>query len=217
MLSLAGDTKEVRDIGYLSWKDPLAALEDPSSKLFKKTVRQEEAHFDKLLEGVGVSSWKELYSTLLPAAYPLSPEYAHSRIPWVQDTVITIQKSAFSPNIAVWILYGSKIVWSHTTLTSISYSSDGMLAVIHDIGKGSEVLQVEVYELDTHRKLNKCWKRSPIGPTTAIQDNKLYYLSVDSGGLRYNCLHCTNIKTGTDIQKVYYEKDRYIWGNRLYR
>jgi hypothetical protein len=207
--SLAGDTKEVRDLGYISWTDPLAPLEDPTSKLFKKTVRQEEVDFQKQLKGVHVTPWKELYSSL-ETAYPLSPEYAHSRIPWVYDTVLAIQKRPTSPTYAAWILYGARVIWHETSLTSVSYSVDGLLGIVKDIGKGSEVLQLEVYELEASRKMKEYWKRSPVGPTVGFYKDQLLYLGVDVGGLRYNSIFSVTAKTGKGILQIYNEKDEKV-------
>jgi len=204
--SLAGDTREVRDLGYISWTDPLASLEDPTSKLFKKTVRQEEADFQKKLKGLHVTPWKELYSSL-ETAYPLSPDYAHVKIPWVYDTVIAIQKRPTSPTYAAWILYGARVLWHETALTSISNSVDGLFAVVKDIGKGSEVLQLEVYELESSRKMKECWKRSPVGPTVGFYKDQLLYLGVDDGGLRYNSIQSAIAVNGKKILQVYHEKD----------
>ena len=100
---LSGDTKERRNLGYVSWEDPLASLEDPTSKFFKKVVKEENAQFDTLLKGVNITPWKELYTTLTSAAYPCIPDYAQSRISWVYDTVIAIQKLPTSPKLVVWI------------------------------------------------------------------------------------------------------------------
>ena len=168
MFSLTGDTKERRDLGYVSWDDPLASLEDSKSKVFRKTVRQEEAQFYKFLKGIDVTPWNKMYTSLTSATYPLSQVYAHTRIPWVYDTVIAIQKRPTSPTLAVWVLYGSKNVWYDMHVTSISYSKDGLLAAVRDIGSGSELLEVKVYELDSHRKIHPCWKRSPIGQMLSL-------------------------------------------------
>jgi hypothetical protein len=208
MLSLAGDSKEVRDLGYVSWKDSLAPLEDPSSKVFKKVVRQEEAHFQTLLKGVHTTPWKELYESLTSAAYPLSPDYAQTRLPWVQDTVLAIQKLPTSPLYAVWILHGSRILWHEEAVTSISYSDDNMFAIVRDIGKGSEVLQLEVYEYA--KKIRSCWKRSPVGPHTAFCSNQLVYCGIDSFGLRSISVHSTTARTGSETKELYIEKDEQI-------
>lgn len=210
MLSLAGDTKELRDLGYVAWKDPLAPLEDPTSKLFKKTVRQEENHFQTLLKGVHVTPWQEMYETSMGSAYPLSPEYAQTRIPWVHDTIIAIQKRPTSPLYAVWILYGAKIIWHEDSLTSITSAEDGLLAVARDIGKGSEQLQLEVYQLDSRRKLQSCWKRSPVGPDLAFQHDQLLYLTVGAGGLRYCAVQSATAHNGRDTKDVYAESDEKV-------
>jgi hypothetical protein len=209
MTSLTGDVKELRDLGYVSWTDPLASLEDPTSKLFKKTVRQEEAEFKKQLKAVSVTPWKELYSSL-ETAYPLSPEYAHSRIPWVYDTVVAIQKRPTSPVYAAWILYGARVLWHETALTSISYNEDGLLGVVKDIGKGSELLQLEVYELESSRKMKECWKRSPVGPTVGFYKDQLLYLGLDVGGLRSTSVHSAVARTGKKGSQLYQEKDEKI-------
>jgi protease II len=128
----------------------------------------------------------------------------------VYDTVIAIQKRPTSPTLAVWILYGSKNLWHDMQLTSISYSKDGLLAAVRDIGSGSELLEVKVYELDAHRKIHPCWKRSPIGPETAFQTDQFIYLGVESSGLRSVSLHITNAKHGTDTKEIYLEKDEKV-------
>lgn len=210
MLSLAGDTAEVRDLGYVAWRDSLAPLEDPTSKLFKRTVRQETAVFHELLKGASVTPWKEMYETCITTAYPLSPDYAHARIPWVHDTVLAIQRRPTSPVFAVWILYGARIVWHTSSLVTVSYSEDGLLAAVQDIGKGSEQLQVEVYELDSRRKLRSCWKRSPVGPAPAFQHDQLLYLSVGAGGLRYNGVCSAVARTGGSVRELYTESDEKV-------
>ena len=205
---LVGDTNQKRDLGYLSWEDPLAPLEDPTSKLFKKVVKEETAQFETFLKGVNVTPWKELYSTLTSSAYPCVPEYAQTRISWVYDTVIAVQKLPNSPNIVVWILHGSKIVWKEDAVTSMSHSEDGLFTIVRDIGKGSELLQLEVYELNAHRKIHSCWKRSPIGPETAFQTDQLVYLGVNT--LRSISLHTTNARKGTGTKQIYLETDEKV-------
>jgi hypothetical protein len=205
---LSGDTKERRNLGYVSWDDPLAPLEDPTSKLFKKVVKEETAQFETLVKEVNVTPWKELYTTLTSSAYPCIPEYAQCQIPWMYDTVIAIQKLPTSPNLVVWILYGSKIIWKEESVTSIHHSEHGLFAIVRDIGSGSELLQVEVYEIDTHRKVHSCWKRSPVGPETAFRMDQLLYLGVDS--LRSISLHTTNAKKGTGTKQIYLEIDEKV-------
>jgi len=207
---LSGDTKERRDLGYVSWEDPLAPLEDPTSKFFKKVVKEENAQFETLLKGVNITPWKELYTTLTSSAYPCSPDYAQSRISWVYDTVIAVQKNPTSPNIVVWILHGSKIVWKEDAVTSMSHSEDGLFTIVRDIGKGSELLQLEVYELNAHRKVHSCWKRSPVGPETTFQTDQLVYLGLDSAGLRSISLHTTNARKGTGTKQIYLETDKKV-------
>ena len=109
-MALEGDTKIVRDIEYISWSDPLAPLENPKSSIFQAQVKEENTLFQKVVDGVNVTPWEELYSSLTHAACPRSSDYAQTRIPWIHDTIVAVQSNPSSPTLTLWLLYGSKVL-----------------------------------------------------------------------------------------------------------
>jgi len=209
-MALEGDTKVVRDIGYVSWSDPLAPLENPKSSIFQAQLKEEQLQFQKVANGVNSTPWEELYSSLTRAACPSSPDYAQTRLPWIYDTIIAVQSNPSSPTLTLWILYGSKVLYKKEGITSYTVSETGYLATICDIGKGSELFEVTVYKLKESQKLSSLWKRSPVGPQLAFQGDRLLYLGVDKARLRSITLHSALVETGKDSKDLYAEKDEKV-------
>ena len=202
MGSLEGDTKIVRDLGYVSWKDPLAPMESSKGALFQTIMKQETTMFQSLLKGIPhLEEWKDAYKSYLSSALPATPEYAYTTIPWIYDTRIAKQKGR------VWILHESKVVWKGEALIASSYSEDGLFAIIEDIGSGSQSYQLIVYQMLEDHTVKQLWKRSSVGPDVHFYQDQVLYLGVDVGGLRYPKVFCTKALDGSSIHMIHEETD----------
>lgn len=201
---------EWRRVGAYEWQDPLASLENTSSPEFQKAVAIEDTLWSKAIQHQkpAIQKWKALFQKYQSTAYPETLEYAYIRCKW-QDRLIHLQPGAAGYTYNVWITdTDNKIVWSQKDLTAIEWDSNSpYMCTLHDIGNGAERLQLSVYKWTTKPAL--VWKRDPVGPTVAIQGDRLYYLGVENA-LRYHELWSADLKTGLKPHRLYHESDKRV-------
>ena len=180
---------EVRDLGFLAWKDPDAWMEKMRGPQWEALVNEENQRLQRVLKGKDelIAKFK---NELAEAAKIYDWEI-------FGDTMIHVTPlSAFSIK---WRFDGEP---NYTFARDLD-RNDTIVAYTHDIGKGSELFELVVQNINTRKIL---WRRAPVGPTVSIQDDKIYYLDVKQK-LWYNKLLSCAVLTGANTTEIYEEKD----------
>lgn len=185
--------KEVRDLGFVSWKDPDAWMETMKGPKWDALVAEENTLLAGALDSITTPSQVAKFRQ------ELSQAQKHFNLECFKSGPIKITPlSAFSLK---WRWDGDE----QTQEARDIYSDRKIVAYTHDIGSGAEEFELVVIDAKTQKVL---WKRSPVGPTLSLSLNgdKLYYLGV-AQKLWYNTLVMCNTLTGHSIKTLYEEKD----------
>ena len=202
-MSLGGDAKPWRDIGHAKWYDPYAALEDPHSKEFKTLVKQTAKEWAKAKKPY-TKQIRERIADIDKYQTPRDPEHAHESYVWNGLTIRIQHDAAHTMNIWFQDAKGT-ILHSFDNVTQFATDPVSKIyAVIHDIGKGAETLELNVFNLEHKTPL---WKEAPVGPDIAFIDDHILYLSVENQ-LRYPKLFRANKHTGHGKVVLYHNKDK---------
>jgi len=202
-MSLGGDAKQWRDIGHAKWYDPYAVLEDTNSKEFKALVKHSAALWAKATKPL-TKRIRERIGDIENNQTPRNPEHAHESYGW-NGLTIRIQHDA-GHTMNIWF-QDTKGTILHTFHNVTNFATDpvsNIYAVIHDIGKGAETLELNVFNLEHKKPL---WKEAPVGPDIAFQADYILYLSVENQ-LRYPKLFRAKKHNGHANTVLYHEKDK---------
>lgn len=217
---LSGDDKSNRIIHVDSdhtivYKDDLAILEDSSSSVFKKHVKNESRLFQTMINELDdeIESWEDDYMKMTENAYPIHPSYAQ-----IQKTIesngytynIYIQSSINNPSYFVWIICNNKIIWKHSDVKQFKEdSSSGIFGYIIDSTSGGEKNTLFVYKLN-NMKTTELYSKKDVGDSFAFNDDYIYYLKNNDDDLKYDDCICAQKLGGKLVKKIYSEKnDKY--------
>lgn len=183
--------KEIRDIGFLSWKDPDAWMEAMSGPRWNALVQEENTRLSNYLKKNTTHEQISRFKNELKAA---------------QDS-FDLECFESGP-LKITPLGTFSLKWrfdgENTYVKARDVYSDGKYVVYtHDIGSGSEKYELVCIDVKTRKEL---FRKSPVGPTVSFDGLRLYYLGVKQK-LWYNELFVCNIATGQNIQSLYEEKD----------
>jgi len=202
---LKGDTSPWRTFGDHAIYDPLAAIEDPSSKVFQSTLLEEKTLWNTCLSkqvGVAaVASWKKLFQTSMKAALPPYSDFAQTTLLW-GVRIVKIQHT-FGHRLNVWV---DDILYDGLSFFSYDPESSCFLT-IQDVGSGSESLELAVYTIDDDSKARLCFKKHPVGPSAFFHGAKVYYQNVENA-LRYPAVLCVDKDDGRNEHCIYENKDK---------
>lgn len=177
-----GDIQAWRILPHAQWYDPLAVLEDTESPEFKAAVVDEANVWNRAVRNVREKKhdWLQQIRTDVAHALPHTSKYSHEIITWNTYTV-KIQHT-FGHRKNVWIYNGVEEI--HTCMNVNAFDHDPeshYFFTIQDVGSGSETLELRVYVLGHKQPM---WKLSPVGPSAAFKDDRLYFQTVENQ-LRY--------------------------------
>ena len=184
-------SKEIRDVGFLSWKDPDAWMESMRGQRWDALMDEEN---------------KRLHSELKKHT---TPERIHKFKEEIIDAHKYYDLECFeSGPIKITPLGTFSLKWRFDGETIFTKAtdvfSDGKYVVYtHDIGKGAEKYELVCLDVET-REVN--FRKSPVGPNFSLDCNRLFYLGVKQK-LWYNELFVCDIKTGKNVRSLYEEKD----------
>lgn len=194
--------KEVRNLGFLEWKDPDAWMEAMKGARWDALVTDENKRLKDIIQAITTSEQITKFKQELAAAQKYFQLESFKSGP-IHITPL----SAFSIR---WR-------WDEDSESQMKeardiYSDGNVIVYTHDIGDGSEEFELVVMNVTTRKIL---WKRSPVGPTISIDRDKLYYLGVTQK-LWYNKLYVCKLQTGISQTMLYEEKDGH-YNLSLYR
>lgn len=184
---------EVRDLGFIRWRDFLAGYESMKGVQWSKALQEEEV------------IWRSVYNKIDKNAVNKAQEILTVA---QEETRPVIFKAG--PYITIAPAGSFSIAWSWdsqqrpTVVRDIQLhpTDDEIVYTIGDAGGGSES-----YELTAqHRTRGQLWRRSPVGPTIGIVGNRIYYLGVENS-LRYLRVFSCNLEDGQDERLIYEETD----------
>ena len=150
---------EIRNLGYIAWKNNLSWIEKQKGPKWDLLVEKENKNFTDSLKGLSIPKIKN------------SSEDGIQWGPWA------VSSDPFSPE-QTWSLNSFKCkCWD------FDFSEDMCVAAIQD-PKGFERFSVEIYKI-TNKKVTHLKTILDSGPTVAILDGIIWFLGSDAD-LRYN-------------------------------
>ena len=176
----------IRDLGFISWKDPNAWMEKMKGERWDAMVKKENSRFIKELEKVATKD----------------------EILEKKDDFIKATRDIVFPYKNILVKRTEQTEWFYENDTTRCYVVTDIFIYknlvyhIRDVGKGAEKNRLEC--LDGHRIL---WYINNVGPNVFVKDDKCYYLNVENK-LWSNKLISVNYKSGLDKKIVYEEKDK---------
>lgn len=184
--------KEVRDLGFISWKDPDAWMEAMHGARWDNLIAEENRRLNDAIAAITTPEQVEKFKQ------ELSHGQKYFELECFTSGPIKITPlSAFSLR---WRWDGEAQLYTSRDI----YSDGKLVAYTHDIGDGAEEFELVVIDVKTREVL---WKRAPVGPTISFDsDDNLYYLGVRQK-LWYNKLHICKARTGNSTKTLYEEKD----------
>lgn len=208
-LPAAGDTRPYRDLGYVGWSDPYAALEDPTSPTTRAAVAAETRSWSAVQAPLGRTraAWRRLFESYYAAAFPDTRKYAEEEFVWAGHS-IAVQHM---PGHRLRIWFGDAV--GHTGLTAFGTAPAAAAAAaapplyytIEDVGNGAEYLKLTVYDM---RRRTALWSHAPVGPQAAFSEDgrTLYCLAIENR-LRSCGVLAAEAQSGAHMRTVYENTD----------
>lgn len=169
---------EIRNLGYIAWKNNLSWIEKQKGPKWDLLLEKENNRFTDALKGLTIPKFKE------------PSEDGTKLAPW------TIISEPFSPQ-QTWSLNSFKCkCWD------FDFSEDLCVAAVQD-PKGFERFTIEIYKI-VNKKVTHLKTISDAGPTVAILDGTIWFLGSDAD-LRYNSVK--SWEPSSDIITHYTTKD----------
>jgi len=184
--------KEVRDLGFISWKDPDAWMEAMRGTRWDNLIAEENRLLNDTIVAITTPEQVKKFKEELSQAQKYFELECFTSGP-IKITPL----SAFSLK---WRWDGEGQLYTARDI----YWDGKVVGYTHDIGDGAEEFELVIIDAKTREVL---WRRSPVGPTISIDtDDNLYYLGVKQK-LWYNKLHICKAHTGNSVKTLYEEKD----------
>jgi len=183
---------DIRDLGYLQWKDPLAWMESMKGKRWEKLLETEKMYFNELISQPNV---KRLARQM---EQELNDVRQYTQLPGFKMGC---------EQIYVVILQNDKLAWKWTTsdkfkiATEIDIVDTTIWYTISGIDDGITNL---VCELQNGKVL---WSKKGVSSNFAILNGICYYIKVVDY-FRTIELHICNAYTGDDDKIIYHELDK---------
>ena len=183
--------KEIRDVGFLSWRDPDAWMESMHGQKWNNLVKEENNLLTKAITKYTspqtISQFKE---NITKAHAYYNVEYFHS------GPVHITPINTFT--IRLRFEGSDELIEACDVATNEHY-----IVYTHDIGEGAE--KYELVALDAKTRKEE-FRLSPVGPNISLEGNILYYLGVKQK-LWYYKLFSINLHKKTKPFLLYEEKD----------
>ncbi len=186
--------QEIRDIGYLKWRDPLAWMENMKGKHWEQLLKREKQNYNSLLN------------------QPLVTKTAES----MYDELTSIQD--FTKNAYYTIGCGAIIIFIGTTRKGLQWKWQWskMLKICYDIDTiGNYVWYVTSSLSEEYKNLLVCedannnviWKKEAVATQVAVREGKCYYIKVEEYFRTVELCVCDAI-TGKNNRILYRENDK---------
>jgi len=185
----------IRNLGFVSWKDPDAWMEPMKGTKWTNALKNEKKNADLYLKEVSiqkkVKKYKEIFNNL-------NKENGYT----FHSGPIAIH--LFNDFILNWHWLGSKDIYQARDIFS---NVEGNTWVIRDVGKGSERLRLDF--LCEPYDETPTWSVEPVGSRVGILGSHCFYLTMENK-LWYNKLWRCDALTGKNRICIYEEKNKSI-------
>jgi hypothetical protein len=176
----------IRDLGFISWKDPNAWMEKMKGERWDAMVKRENSRFLKEVEKAATKDEiLEKKDDFIKATRDVVFSYKNILVKRTEQTEWFYENDTTKCYVVTDVFIYKNLVYH-----------------IRDVGKGSEKNRLEC--LDGHKIL---WYTNNVGPNVFVKDDKCYYLNVENK-LWCNKLISVNYRTGLDKKIIYEETDR---------
>ena len=185
--------KDIRDIGYLRWEDPLAWMERMKGAKWDALVRRENSHFNTLITQRAVSS----------SAKKMEKELCYSA-QYVEGLPFIIG----SGTIKIYMKMGSKFEWSWSWKKKRvpAYDIDVQGNIVWYITSDEDISYKN--QLICEDALGKrIWTKDAVSSQIAIIDDLCYYIKVINYFQTVELCVC-NAHTGWNERVIYREKNK---------
>jgi uncharacterized protein (UPF0248 family) len=184
--------KEVRDLGYLAWKDPWAWMESMKGKRWEHLLEKEKHHFHELSSQPHVHA----ESQKMQNEIDLAQQYVHCKGPTIGNGSIVIS-----------IMYARKTYWNWAWSTKktqfIDIDTEGNRVWYIAEDESAPYKNVLICEDSTGKVL---WKKKNISDQLAIMNNQCYFIKVLNyfTGIELSVCHA---HTGKEERLIYRENN----------
>lgn len=187
----------VRDLGFISWSDPYALLEDSKSKFFKEALKEEdqilEAQYNVIPSDLK-ARWIHLYENL-----PKKNTTTYYNFQWHTYIINVDESNRLMPSIV--ISKNSKSVLNFQDLRGFTTNKNNIV-VVRDMSDGKESMSLELYNTN----LQKMLVVDKVADCVCLHTNYLYYIEAQDI-YWFNTLVKLDIDTKKP-KKLYTESDK---------
>lgn len=185
--------QEIRDLGYLSWKDPWAWMETMKGKRWATLLQQEKAHYHELSTQPHVTRM----------AHHMKDELDKVK-PYVERLGYTIGGGA----VEIQMSSGSRFSWRWVGKTKKT--------IAEDVDVQGNMIWYVTSEENTHYKNQLLcedrdgtlmWKKPAVSSQIAIVEDRCYYINI-TGMFVTTELRMCDARTGKKEKTIYREKDK---------
>ncbi len=184
--------KEIRDIGYIKWKDPWAWMETMRGKRWENLIKREKKHFNELA----------------------SQPHVERETRQMEKEIIDAQQYLTIPGfkagcglVDIIFIPGSKFFWKW------SWSNKCIPAYDLDV-YDTKVWYITSYKNDDYRnvlicedsKCNKLWVKPNVSSQLAVINDKCYYIKLANYFTTVELCRC-DANTGRNEEVIYIEND----------
>ena len=192
--------EEIRNIGYLAWKDPLAWMESMKGKRWENLIRQEKHNYHTLYSQRGVAGVaKEMEKEMADASQ-------YTIVPPISIGCGNIDAILFSGSNCRW-----KWKWEKKYEFAFDLDTSGPY-VWYSTNVGDSTYLYEHVCVDNTGKI--CWTKQDVTPQMAVIGNLYYYIRLIDI-FRTIELRVCNAITGKGDRVLYREenpeRDIYLW------
>ena len=181
-MKYVGDSREVRNIGYVSWRDPLAQLETMSGPLWKSVIKDEIVKFNKSIKDL--SDTIKIYKNELSNArkeLDIFP-FITNNIEWRPGYTCRFKNSSLEFSAADFDTFNNYI-WT-----------------TEDQSNGREIYTLNAY---TENQQNiPLWQIGEVGPDIIYYEGYIYYQRIYNVHHKY-AIWCVNAFTGNSPKLVH--------------
>ncbi len=185
--------EEIRDIGYLKWRDPLAWMENMKGKHWEQLLKREKHNYNTLVNQPNVKKEaKDIYEEIKDIQ-----EYTRNAYFKIGCGAITIYIG--SGKALKW-----RWDWNKTVKTCYDIDTIGNYVWYITSSLNEQYKNLLVCE-DSNN--NVIWKKEAVATQIAVKDGKCYYIKVVDYFRTIELCVCNAI-TGNNNRVLYREKDK---------
>ena len=182
----------VRDLGFLSWEDPLAQLENMKSELFRSTCQRENKWHSELMKEPHIQNIiksSQKFKTYLEEHRRIKKYFKSGNLKFDVD-VIDGSTCIHLPGMDPLDIH-------HFAVTP----NGQYAALLIDESEGEETYTLQVYEL-TEKPAKLLYRRTNVGDSIGFHGDRIYYTAGKQYHI-YDTLYSSSIVSKVDNHKIF--------------